>query len=252
MKKTDSCNLPAIAACAIVSILPVNAAAQPTGNAIMSKTGAVYSHAHTLSQDWAATMGFGKMHMSMSILIRQEGIKSHVDMTTQVKMPGKINSQNPYAHGIKTEMVSNGKDIAVYVPMNNSYTITPIPNSGPARQAMLSQTSGMVPNMAHLDGKFTLIKTGMVGKTPVWEVSYKANKGAKIPMVFYVNRANYHIKQITSSVPTPMGTTQVVMTLLSEKINPHLPASLFVFVPPKGAHKSSMGMMGMPGAGGPR
>lgn len=251
MKKTVSCNLLSIAASAVVCILPKSAVAQPTGTAIMTKTGAVYAHAHTLSQDWAATIGLGKLHMSMKILMQQEGIKSHIDMNTKMNMPGKAGAHNPFAHGISTVMVCNGKDIAIYLPMNNTYTVRPIPTSGPERQAMLSQTAGMVPNMTHLDGKFSFIKSGMVGKTPVWEVSYQANKGPKLPMVFYIDRSNYHVKQLTMDVTTPMGASQVVMTLLGEKINPHFPASLFVFVPPKGAHKSETPMMGMPGMGGP-
>lgn len=206
---------------------------------ILTKVSSVYTGMKTYQADMAMIVASPQGKMNISTTIKKSG----------EKMAMKINGSGggAPAGAMNINMVSDGKNVFIYMGMMNQYMKRPL---DAATKAQMNKQGASPEDIIKMAKKGTLKKLAdsTVNGKPAFVLETKQGSGTS---KIYVAKSNYHLLRVdgVSAGAAGMGAGNVTMTISNEKINPVLPASTFVFTPPKGAKMMQNPMMG---GGAPR
>jgi outer membrane lipoprotein-sorting protein len=218
---------------------------------ILSKVAAVYKNAKSYQ---------AQASLTETRQIGGQQQKRTSTISTKYKAPNKLATIIQGSDSM--QVYSDGKTMYLYSPKNKQYMKMPAPVSF-AQQPGMSGIGSADPSQigAQLQAIFgnggkKLPDRNIAGK-PVFVLqstrsgqSQDGKTSFNMKATAFIDKATYTLRQITLEASQSQGTQNVAQTInftvLSQKINPNLPDSVFAFKPPAGAKEIKAGEM--PGA----
>ncbi len=205
--------------------------------AIFTKAAAIYTSAKTYQATYnsvVTTGAQGTMNMKMDMKMNQSK-----QMNIKMAMSGGMLG----ASTMNSQLISDGKFAYTYIGMLNGYTKTAVSKSG-------SATGFGISPMDFKAGKgiYKMLPAATVGGKPCYIVEYTP-EGTTNKTTFAIAKSNYHYVQFKTMTQRSGQPINVTVDVKKEMFNAPLPASTFVFTPPKGAKEMKGGGMGGLGGG---
>ncbi len=234
-----------VIAVALALCIPQFASAQ-SSKAILLRAGELYGKKTTVHAVMNMSMSIGAMgNIATKSIIYSLGTAKYRVETSM--LPGPMSAR--IGTTANSLMVANGTNIFIYRPAMNQYSV--IPESKAIKSGMMmnnpSQSllspKGLTSMASSVEGTATKVT---FGNTACWAIKTRSSMAGQV-LTVYVARANYLIKGV--SMTLAMGKMSMKMNAIftSMSFPKSLPASLFIFTPPKGAVKvNNAAPMGMP------
>jgi len=207
--------------------------------AIVTKSAAIYTGAKTYQATYTSVItagAQGAMNMKMDLKMNQSK-KMNIKMAMS---GGGLGTAT-----MNSQAVSDGKFIYTYIPTMNGYSKVPMSQAS----TMLAGFGISPVDVKTGKGTYKLLPATTIGGKSCYVVEYTP-QGTTRKTTFAINKANYHYVQFKTVTVASGQPVTVTVSVSNEVLNAPLPASTFVFTPPKGS-KEIKGM-GMGGFGGGR
>jgi len=211
--------------------------------AIIAKSIAAYSNLKTYQADLTMEQTGPQGKSKTTIALKKSG----------EKMFSKITTSAPTQMGKNITSVTDGKTITLYMGDMKQYMKMPV---SPMTKQMMNDA--IMPNSimkkVAQEGTVKKLADGNMNGKPTFVLESSDSKQPNSPKTrLYIDKATSRLVKIEGTAPAanPMGGGSMTLLFRNEKINAAIPASAFVFTPPKGAKAMAnpMGGGGAPGGG---
>jgi outer membrane lipoprotein-sorting protein len=214
---------------------------------ILTRVNKAYAGIKTYQADMLMDINTPQGKMTMTSVMKKSGEKM------AMKMTGK--GGNAPAGALNMDMVVDGKNMYMYMGMMNQYMKMPLT---PQMKTMMKQQGSSPDQIVKMvqSGSVKKLADSSVDGKPVYVLEAKqATPQGSSTSKLYIDKATYRMRRMDGINPGMAGMGggggNVTVTVRNEKINPPIPASAFVFNPPKGAKEMKMPQGGAPGGGRP-
>lgn len=214
------------------------ASAAASAKDIIRRQGDSMKGVKTYLATWKTTSSVG---MTSTTTIASEMTTGRFRMTTSMSGMGA-----PSGKKGQTIIVDDGRNMYNYAGYTNSWSKSP---HDPKTAKMFSDPSSVQAEAERNMGiTYSLLPSTKIGGRTVYAVQVHmkgfAGMGGKSKVVHYIDQRTYRTVLISTSMTMPIGrgkmTTVTSKTMVvSEKINPAIPAGTFRFTPPPGSKQAS-------------
>jgi outer membrane lipoprotein-sorting protein len=225
----------------ILTLSTLTPAFAQDAKAILKKMIAAYGTPKSYQAEMVMDMNGPQGKSKMTILVKKSGEKMAMNMTS-------TGGAGPMGGNFNT--VIDGKNLYIYMAAMNQYMKMPY---DARTQAMIKSQSGtpdeMIKKIAK-EGTFKRLADATVEGKSAYVLEAVQNKKPAEKAKLYIDKGTSRLVKLEGkgTGPGEMSNGGVVLVVRNEKINPSLPASTFVFTPPKGAKMMQNPM----GGGAPR
>ncbi|CEK20499.1 LolA family protein [Chthonomonas calidirosea] len=237
-------------------VLCISSRAQ-TATQILNRVTQRYTALHSYEASYLMTEQVGQMgqlQLKMTLKSIPKERKVYVVTEPTGSGTGQLAMGAAFA---QTESVSDGKDVYMYFKALNSYMKRSLQDTTTQFGGLGQFAGGMadINQLKKLGAKLKLLPSSSFGGHPTYVILMTLHAPQPgVPPVstkIYIDKATYKVLGSVSLVQAQGLAVTTTMKLLSEKLNPDLPKSIFHFTPPPGA-KEVQGMPGMTTVGPPQ
>jgi TonB family protein len=239
----------------LLTLVPVFAQPSPDAASLLAREASELKRYHSYQLTQEMTMDMKMPGMAMPATTST--------IVTQAVNPGKVRMEMKTAGMDAMQMISDGKDVWMYMPLFKQYTKMPADGTEDM-QSMMGMGMTAMPDITKTGADAKVVRSEMVQvdgqQHDCWVIEIQthtlpgAQAGAEMgDSVFtsWVDKAlGIQLKMSTSgkskaSASAPAIDMRMVTTMRSMKFNSDLPDSLFVFTPPPDAKESKELFPGM-------